>query len=83
VSGGCSNDGSMGALCSSVRRGGPHRGAEGTDTVRGGRQNTAVLRPLRRAGDGSSPPEMADLGAQVEEVQWDYSRPFQGSASST
>lgn len=71
MSGDCSDDGSKGALYSPERRGVPHRGAERRGTEHGERRNIAGLRPQLRAGGGSSPPEMAGLEAQAEEVQWD------------
>jgi len=49
---------------------------------RGERLNIAVLRLLQHAGGESSPLEMADLEAQVEEVRSDCSRPSQDSVSS-
>jgi hypothetical protein len=82
VSGDCSNDESKDVLCSSVRREDRHQGARGKDMGRGERLNTAVLRLQQRAGGGSSPLEMGDLGALEEEVRSDYSRPSQDSVSS-
>jgi hypothetical protein len=82
-SGGCSGGESTGDLCRSARLGGPYRGAGGMDMERGGWLNTAVPRPLQHADGENSPLERAGLEAQVEEGQWDCSRPYPGSVSST
>jgi hypothetical protein len=82
MSGDCSNGGSKGVLCSSVRREDHHQEAGDKDMGRGGRPNTKVLRLQQRAGGGNSLRGTADLEAQAEEVRLDYSRPSRDSVSS-